>query len=871
VPPSQGTVGLLKAVLTADVANYTAGMKAAATGSDGVKKSVEGLSKEVLKFTPQAERMHKAFGGDRLLYQANSLASAVQKLGGAQKLTALEQARVNKTVSEAIEKYRLLGKEAPKALTDLAAATRRVSEVAKSKDLDLLARGMSAAGKEATASSKLIAGMSQSGRTELARLAQSTAQPVTAFQRMRDMLGPMSVSIAAAFSVGAVINFGREIARFSGRMVDLSDETQISTSRLQAWDRVLTNAGLSVEDLVRAATELQKRLGNGDESAAAAMRKLGISASELIQMKSDEAVIKIVEATSKLGTQSEKTTVLFELLGRVGPRMLRVAGTELGKTIDEISKSSDIIRDDMILKADQFDDHLDRVIKSMKARIVNFVGWYQDQQKEIGLLPFGIDLPMRTPNAPGAPAMFSPGVIGPNAPTGLPSPNYAQSLAVARKAVADLTQAQREEILASQEMNLSAAGTADMLKRFGLQAYSLQTILSLLKTKTKEATDEITQFSQIATTDAINRFRMENFGWNMNASLAAQGITGKPTPRDVLPNGGLLETNDTSGLRNILSTSQRLRGERGIRFVVDEWREQWKGLQTEMIGGFSDGLARMLTGLRGFKETFLDIWGSIRQSFASIVSGLVQTFLTGYVGKLAGALGIGAASAGTAAAVGGGAAAAAGGTAAAVGGGAAAGGGLGATIAGLATNPFTIAAAGGLLLGLGIWKGGWFRGGEEGTKVNPRRDQFTGQFGGDHALAAKLTSLGAGAGGGPLFSALQGARTVKAFESSEDSIIRFFAQNNIRNVRKYNLGGFVPPGAVQPAIVHGGSMGEIIAPVEKLLQAGRGGKTVNVTFHVTAWDSQDAERGVRKAIPFIKRAFELNTDDLLGHTKRVLG
>jgi hypothetical protein len=117
-------IGTLRAILAADTSSFTAAMRDAAKAPEAVEKSVSGLSGEVQKLTPLAEKMVKSLGGDKLLYQANSLTAAVTKLGGASRLTEAEQARVNATVTKAIDKYAALGKQAPIALHDLAAATK---------------------------------------------------------------------------------------------------------------------------------------------------------------------------------------------------------------------------------------------------------------------------------------------------------------------------------------------------------------------------------------------------------------------------------------------------------------------------------------------------------------------------------------------------------------------------------------------------------------------------------------------------------------------------------------------------------------------------------------------------------------------------
>jgi TP901 family phage tail tape measure protein len=181
------------------------------------------------------------------------------------------------------------------------------------------------------------------------------------------------------------------------------------------------------------------------------------------------------------------------------------------------------------------------------------------------------------------------------------------------------------------------------------------------------------------------------------------------------------------------------------------------------------------------------------------------------------------------------------------------------------TNPFTLAAIGGTILGLGIWKKGWFRGGEEALKVSPRRDKFFAQFGdiqnrgeGGAAwnLASKLVALGQGEGGGPLFAALQNADTTSKWETAQASVVALLKRTGME-VQSFAQGGFIPPGMVTPAMLHGGSQGEIIAPLEKV---GGLGSVVNVNIKIQAWDGMDVTRVVNtQVIPRLKQAITLNT------------
>ena len=72
-------------------------------------------------------RLTQQLAGADTIANAQRYAAAVQQIGGAAKLTRTEQEQVNKAVTDAIAKFTALGQTAPKALTDLAKATKTAS------------------------------------------------------------------------------------------------------------------------------------------------------------------------------------------------------------------------------------------------------------------------------------------------------------------------------------------------------------------------------------------------------------------------------------------------------------------------------------------------------------------------------------------------------------------------------------------------------------------------------------------------------------------------------------------------------------------------------------------------------------------------
>jgi hypothetical protein len=91
-----------------------------------LKKNLAEGKASIETTTAAMTKLATSFSGDRLIQSAHNVVAAVNQIGGASKLTEAEQARVNATVQKALEKYQVLGKEAPQALRDLEQATRRV-------------------------------------------------------------------------------------------------------------------------------------------------------------------------------------------------------------------------------------------------------------------------------------------------------------------------------------------------------------------------------------------------------------------------------------------------------------------------------------------------------------------------------------------------------------------------------------------------------------------------------------------------------------------------------------------------------------------------------------------------------------------------
>jgi hypothetical protein len=983
-------VGILRALLTADTAQYDAGMRKAATTAQTVDRQLKLVGQTVRGVGPQFERMVKSFQGDKLLYQANNLTAAVQKIGGAAgivggaaKLTEAEQTRVNRTVTEAIAKYTALGKQAPPAMLALANATKQV-------------------------------------------------EPPTSFLTTRMVaLGAAVGTFAAQMGMQAVrslIQFGREAFNSASRILDLSNKTGESTDSIQRMDFVARQTGTSLEAMTGAAFMLRTRLAGGSTSVLKALedlRKASGDAGLSVQSSADQ-ILAALSGVDDTNTRVRLGTALFG-------RSFRELAASVTEGYAQIASGAAVAERAQLEALDRASDAWAAFVSNTQTRITQFLGntvLLSQAIKEI--VAEGGVFQSTAAVIEQAQRRITLGLLGRRTKDiGLPDEvaqsveTYTQRLKDAQRALEGLTAAQRAELSAAQQMGASQEDQIKLLSDWKIEADTAEGVLKLftasLASAKKEAADLTRWIDE--NKEAITRLNktladaakvgvplkevLEEFGGQIEDTVHKAIIFHQAVPPALMAAAaalGRLQMAQKEGLKpidwdaflgaipdqipvwekvftaidakqqeslarrhtgiieaaqfNIDLAKRRGASERQLfdlvedlerkkldvalgaenaRFeiatrgidkhselfrqleiahqnTINHLNEQWavgverraalfeseiervlKSAGASLRGAFIGDLGTLLFGgledaSRDFGERFTDMWRGIKSTLLDILDDILEyftkQFLAGLIkgitgakigqalgNAIAGGVGLsvagGTAAAATTAGAGFAAAEVAGVEAAAFGA-AGAGGGFGATVAGLATNPITIAAAGALVLGLGISKRGWFRGGEEALKVNPRRDQFQLQFGGPTAaqggmkLAALLTQFTGAPSGGPLFSALQRADSEREFDAAQANIISTLARFG-RRVRSFEFGGFVPPGAVVPAILHGGSRGEWITP------GGPIGKTVNMAVTIQAWDGADVRRVFRSdVLPALKQALTLDTDGILGHTRRAI-
>lgn len=282
----------LTASLSLDISNFERGCQKAVTAMNLVPRASKTVNRDL-------NRLMESFSGQKIAVEATRIAEAVQRVGGASKLTESEQRRVNATLTEALAKYRALGQEAPKALVDLQAATTKTAQstgglvgALRSAPAQIAAVGAAVAAMTAAAAAfwntierggkvsamrqsfEALSGGSEQARARIDAIRKSTGGLVTDMEAMqaanKAMLLDLGLTDAQMGDLAATATvLGRAMGQDANKSLD-----DLITALGRSSPMILDNLGLSV------------KLGEAHEAYA---RALGKTADELTDAEKKQA------------------------------------------------------------------------------------------------------------------------------------------------------------------------------------------------------------------------------------------------------------------------------------------------------------------------------------------------------------------------------------------------------------------------------------------------------------------------------------------------------------------------------------------------------------------------------------------------------
>jgi len=306
----------VKATFSADFGSFQAQVRAATDSFVGFQTAAKNADETLTAMVDK-------FSGVKLLSQATVMVEAIDRIGGASKLTAQELQQVGRVAAEAVEKFKAMSSgPVPQAWMDLA--------------------------KYAKDANKEI----QNTGTSVSSLASE--------------LQGFAGSIAAAFSIRAMVNFAYDTLQAARSMRSLSYETGLTVEEVQLLGQVSKEFGVTSDQMARAVDILTKRIAGDETSAVAAIHSFGMSLDEIKGKAPLDMLRTVLEHINQLGSEFEKQHVAAGLFGeRMGRIMVRLA-QDFDTTYDHLKAKGDIFADDQAKRLAKAADQWDEVVRHAK-------------------------------------------------------------------------------------------------------------------------------------------------------------------------------------------------------------------------------------------------------------------------------------------------------------------------------------------------------------------------------------------------------------------------------------------------------------------------------------------------------------------------
>lgn len=432
---NSSVVGALRVIFYADTAEFASAMRKASDTVDQAAKDVQKAGASFAALEPRmasVTRLVKDFSGSLERRSAEEFALAIDKIGGAAKLSESELRRAQGVFSDYISKAKALGQEVPPHIAKLNAEIDKLHPSS--------AKASQGLGMFDASWKKLLAGFSA----------------VTLIDR----------------AVRSLVNFATEAVTSASRIVDLSNKTGLGIESLQRFEFVANQTGTSLDAFSDASFKLGTNLTAGTGKIRKAVSDLGLSFGEIVAMKPDQQLDTVARALGALTNVQERNTIGVALLGR-GYKELSPAIEEYSELVGQAAVASEA----SVRRLDEYADKVSKLKDTITKEFINELGRFLElleggpkEQKNLpGLLPgermagsllvLATEATKAQDEAEALAATLAGSYANATKVGAKNTADFVKELAAAQKEIRDLSKADREQI----DAMLKMGGTWDDL------------------------------------------------------------------------------------------------------------------------------------------------------------------------------------------------------------------------------------------------------------------------------------------------------------------------------------------------------------------------------------------------------------------------
>ena len=214
--------------------------------------------------------------------------------------------------------------------------------------------------------------------TDMNRLSRNQKKRADAMVRDAKKFG-IAFGAAFAAAAGAMGVIIKKTVDVADKMRDLSQATGISTEALSGYAYAAEQSGSSLEDFTNGVRKMQKSIldaSNGMETQSEAFHRLGLSASDLINLSPEKAFELIADRLSQVENATVKAATAQEIFGRGASKLLPLmneGAAGIAAMHQEAAKFGRIIGTDFANNADVFNDNIGRLRAQLEGVAIQIV------------------------------------------------------------------------------------------------------------------------------------------------------------------------------------------------------------------------------------------------------------------------------------------------------------------------------------------------------------------------------------------------------------------------------------------------------------------------------------------------------------------
>lgn len=196
---------------------------------------------------------------------------------------------------------------------------------------------------------------------DVSELSNNVKQVESKLSPLGGMASKVGVALGGMLAVQGIGQAVSAYTEFTGRISDLATQTGMSTTAVQKLDFAAKQSGGSFDQVASGIAQMANRLVEGDKSAVAGLKTMGLSFDQVRQMAPDQAFMAIADAIAQVPNPLEQSKLAMDVFGRSGAQLLPMIKNGLSETAAEAEKLGLVLSEDAIAAGDEFGDTLDKL------------------------------------------------------------------------------------------------------------------------------------------------------------------------------------------------------------------------------------------------------------------------------------------------------------------------------------------------------------------------------------------------------------------------------------------------------------------------------------------------------------------------------